>query len=215
MPFSEVSNALLITYVASEYSLSSVSKGGFSLKGFLASRNNQFIIFGVVIINIIDQLVGAASLLKDFFERLLHAPKILFAAILYIIVLYADCLRHVPNLSLRKFLRNVGMQFLKMLPIYPFLAVLISFGFMFIISAFEHLHLPLEWLNWPIYYGTLYGPFSLVYFQVKKKLIKDAQTFLPQIAPMPNDFFTRGTSGISVVDKGMQHLRVTHFSKKG
>lgn len=208
MPFSEVFNALLITYVATEYSISSSSKNGFSLKAFLLSRHNQVFLAVVIVVNVVDRVIGAGSLLKDFFERLLHAPKIILAAVLYIAVLYVDCLRHAPNnLTPKRFMGRVGIEFLKILPLYPFLAVLISCVFMFIISFCEHLHLPLDWLNWPIYYGTLYGPFSLVYFQVKSKIVEEEQYFIPQTAPLPSDFFDSSTE--------VRDLRLLHFSKKG
>mmetsp|Transcript_29801 Transcript_29801/g.49180 ORF Transcript_29801/g.49180 Transcript_29801/m.49180 type:complete len:222 (-) Transcript_29801:706-1371(-) len=210
MPFSEVFNALLITYVATEYSLAASSKHGFSIRTFLSARPNQVILVVVLSVNLIDRLLtgsAATTFVKEFFERLLHAPKIMLAAVLYVVVLYADCLRHSSNqkLTFRRFLGRVGIQFLKILPLYPFLAVLISCGFMFLISAFEHLNLPLEWLNWPIYYGTLYGPFSLVYFQVKAKIVEEEQYFIPTItATIPSDFFASPKSEI-------RDLRLMHF----
>jgi hypothetical protein len=77
---------------------------------------------------------------------------------------------------LASFLRQVAIAFLRILPVYPFLAVLISFVFLFVISAFEALHLPLEILNMPIYYGTLYGPFSYIYYNVKRRVIESTQS---------------------------------------
>jgi hypothetical protein len=211
MPFSEVFNALLITYVATEYSLVSSSKQGFSIKKFLSARHNQVVLLVVFTVNLVDRLLSgsaATTFVKEFFERLLHAPKILLAAFLYVVVLYVDCLRHTSGgtnkLTIRRFLGRVGIQFLKILPLYPFLAVLISCGFMFIISAFEHLNLPLEWLNWPIYYGTLYGPFSLVYFQVKAKIVEEAHYFIPTTTTIPNDFFDSPKAEI-------RDLRLMHF----
>ncbi|KAG7374737.1 hypothetical protein IV203_013832 [Nitzschia inconspicua] len=68
------------------------------------------------------------------------------------------------------FLPKVGWAFFKVLPAYPFLAVLISFGFLFVINIWEFLHLPEEWLNMPIYYGTLYGPFAYTYVHVKQQV---------------------------------------------
>jgi len=71
------------------------------------------------------------------------------------------------------FLPKVGWAFLKILPAYPFLAVLISFVFLFVVDLWEYIfHLPLEWLNNPIYYGTLYGPFAYTYVHVKQEIIR-------------------------------------------
>ena len=47
-----------------------------------------------------------------------------------------------------------------------------------VVNAWEALGLPTEVLNWPIYYGTLYGPFSCVYFRVKKG-VEDERGALP------------------------------------
>mmetsp|Transcript_55448 Transcript_55448/g.134637 ORF Transcript_55448/g.134637 Transcript_55448/m.134637 type:complete len:188 (-) Transcript_55448:279-842(-) len=80
-------------------------------------------------------------------------------------------LRHRLVLPCREFLPRVGRSFLRVLPAYPFLAVLISFVFMFVISIWEVLKLPEEWLQWPIYYGTLYGPFVYVYCTVKRQIL--------------------------------------------
>lgn len=242
MPLTEVSNALLITYIATEYSIASSSKNGFSLYAFVTSRSNQIVLAVVILINLIDRLVGAALILNQVFETLLHVPKIVLAAVLYVAVLYVDCLRHVnvtdgkkPSLFLssgsltpQRFLTRVGMEFLKLLPLYPFLAVLISCGFMFVISACEHLHISPEWLNWPIYYGTLYGPFSLVYFKVKSKIVEEESYFLPAhtTTVLPFDFFesiagstssTPPSSLSSITGQRVNHvrdLRLANLSKR-
>jgi hypothetical protein len=77
------------------------------------------------------------------------------------------------------FLPKVGWAFCKVLPAYPFLAVCISVCFMFVINLWEALHLPLEWLNMPIYYGTLYGPFAYTYVHVKQQVMCYETTTLP------------------------------------
>ena len=210
MPISEIINALLLTFIATEYSIaSSFKRNGFSIQTFFFSRTNQVVLVMVVFINMLERFFLAT--LKGMLESLLHTPKILLASLLYLSVLYVDCARLLyaahnnmsaptnhnnnasssllssPNtyrtttqiLAPKQFLQGVGKEFLKILPLYPFLAVLISFGFMIVISFCEHLHLPLNWLNWPIYYGTLYGPFSLVYFQVKKNIVHDVSFGLP------------------------------------
>ena len=81
--------------------------------------------------------------------------------------------RHYHRLVLpcHAFLPRVGRSFVRVLPAYPFLAVLISFVFMFVISIWEFFNLPERWLQWPIYYGTLYGPFVYVYCTVKRQIL--------------------------------------------
>ena len=59
------------------------------------------------------------------------------------------------------YLPQVGWAFLRILPAYPFLAVVISFLFLFVVDIWDYIfHLPVEYWNKPIYYGTLYGPFA-------------------------------------------------------
>ena len=120
--------------------------------------------------------------------------KVGVAATSYVLALYADIHRErttpaaettEPKRSSSKngsgkktmpfrsvFLPKVGWAFLKILPAYPFLAVLFSFGFLFVVDLWELLGLPLEWLNMPIYYGTLYGPFAYTYVHVKREVVR-------------------------------------------
>ena len=180
---SEVVNALLITYAATEFQSNESNRKQHQENEILRFvSNNRWILAGVALVNVLDRVTGAALWTRHTLEQLMHAPKIFLAAVLYTATLYADCVRHEPNLSfLTRFLPKVGMAFIRILPLYPFLAVLISFGFLLVISIFESLHLPLSWLNAPIYYGTLYGPFSLVYFRVKQQIVEEHYYFLPTI----------------------------------
>ncbi len=267
MPITEVLNALLITYVATEYSLlsSSYSKPKPKKKHenntchhnndnndyykysssfpqtFLSDRHNQIILATVLTVNLVDKLLlaesAAAIFIKQFLERLLHVPKVVLAALLYIIVLYMDCLRHLSAtatatatakavttkknacqiLPIRRFLRCVGVKFLIILPVYPFLAVLISFFFMVVISLLEHLHLPLQWLNWPIYYMVLYGPFSLVYLQVKETIIEEERTRTYNCTSTTSVFTTASSSRMSSTSSKnngttfLRSMRLAHF----
>ena len=249
MPFTEIFNALLITYVATEYSLSASASASASAcskkeknsgfisiaKTFLSARHNQIILLIMLAVNLVDRLLlltesgsVTAAFLKRSFERLLHAPKIMLAAVLYVVVLYIDCLRHTrtrtrTRLTLKRFVGHVGVEFVKILPLYPLLVILISCGFMFLISALEHLHLPLEWLNWPLYYGTLYGPFSLVYFQVKAKIVEEGRYFIPTsttasstsvITSANIDTHTDTHTHTNNTDKHqLRGLRLAHFGK--
>jgi hypothetical protein len=77
------------------------------------------------------------------------------------------------------FLPKVGYAFCKVLPAYPFLAVGMSVGFLFLIHVWEFLHLPLVWLQMPIYYGTLYGPLAYTYVYVKRQVLFVEATVLP------------------------------------
>ena len=48
-------------------------------------------------------------------------------------------------------------------------------AFLFVVSAFERLGWATDVLNLPIYYGTLYGPFSWIYWTVKRRVVRGSQ----------------------------------------
>lgn len=181
---SEVVNSLFLTYLASEY-LVAESKNlprrvhHESILGGLADFVRGRILYlgtvslVVIIVNIFDHFSGSKDFVNNLLEGFFHLPKVLFAALAYIICLYFDIRRRAPLLQVPAFLAKVGWAFLKVLPAYPFLAVLISFIFLFVINIWEALGLPLEWLNAPIYYGTLYGPFAWVYVHVKQQVLQE------------------------------------------
>lgn len=198
----EVVNALFVTFLASEYLLSltnddhhlshSSSDGagiGDLVTWILAqarrSRPIRLGFIAVLAINLFSRFhfTGAAlvELTDEVAASLFHVPRVVIAAVAFAFALFLDCRRVARSLTVWKFLWRLGGAFCRVAPIYPFLAVLISFGFMFIISAFEKLNLPLELLNDPIYYGTLYGPFGFMYWDVKKAVAKD-RTSLPSVS---------------------------------
>ena len=168
---SEVVNALFLTYVASEYL---VAEDLPSRRAGRRSIPRSTLVMALIagLVNILDRVTGAQDIANNLFQGFLHLPRVCFVAAMYIVALYIDVTRRA-SLPPGKFLKKVGWQFLKVLPWYPFLAVLISFVFLFVINLWEALHLPMEWLNAPIYYGTLYGPFAWVYVQVKQSILNE------------------------------------------
>ena len=80
--------------------------------------------------------------------------------------LYIDCVRH-GQLPAGEFLLAVAEAFMRLMPLCPLLSVLIGASFLVVAQVCEALSLPTAWLNWPIYYCTLYGPFAFVYVSVK------------------------------------------------
>jgi hypothetical protein len=176
MPLREIVNALFLTYMGTEWMLASSKENKHYNNGQLFVRiigQNKLFAVLVTFINLVDALknIFTPSTLTTLWQ-----VRIALAALAYVVALYIDCKRSQPNLTLASFLRQVAIAFLRILPVYPFLAVLISFVFLFVISAFEALHLPLEILNMPIYYGTLYGPFSYIYYNVKRRVIESTQS---------------------------------------
>jgi hypothetical protein len=174
---SEVLNALFLTYIVTEYLLASnldMRRADWSQR--ILQHQNIIAALILAAFNMLERITGAADVVKDVFQGFIHAPKIVFAAICYILALRADCKRVSPQLGWRAFLYKVLIAFLYVLPVYPALAVLISFGFLIVINIFEMLHLNEDILNWPIYYGTLYGPFSFVYWKVKGDILEERST---------------------------------------
>ena len=182
MPIVEVVNALFITYIATELSIATERSEDPSppWKRVVSSKFNQICAVVVAVVNVSARLhlhftaSDASSFGAAAVTKISHVPRVLFAAIAYVIALYFDCKRSDKNLNLPAFGKRVGIAFCRVAPVYPFLAVAISFVFLFIVSIFEHLHLPLELLNMPIYYGTLYGPFSWIYYEVKRRVVQSS-----------------------------------------
>ena len=187
---SEILNSLFLTYLASEYLVAEEPRieqrrqNSNRLKTLLKKRTVPLAVL-VLVVNILETYLWtintgvSAFLHSSIIQQLIHLPKAIFAAIAYVIGLYLDIrYNHKQHLSTKTYLKKVGIAFCKVLPAYPILAVLISFVFLFVINIFEALNLPLELLNMPIYYGTLYGPFAWVYVYVKRQVC-DSATSLP------------------------------------
>jgi hypothetical protein len=148
----------------------------------------------VLVVNICDDIAGLGIIFHALTELFVwwHLPKaVLIVPGAYLGALYVDCRWSVarvhtqqrkqqqqqqqhPKLSFAEFLPRVARLFLQILPIYPVGAVLISFGFMFVIALFDLLHWPVSVLNWPVYYGTLYGPFSYIYYVTKRDVVRES-----------------------------------------
>mmetsp|Transcript_31225 Transcript_31225/g.65307 ORF Transcript_31225/g.65307 Transcript_31225/m.65307 type:complete len:246 (+) Transcript_31225:284-1021(+) len=155
------------------------------------SRTIQYSFIAVSFINLVahfhDTGVAISQWIHIKLEGGFHIPRICVAIISFLVALYYDCRRVVPTLSRGNQRKRDGMSsrewsngfffrllfhcFCRLLPIYPFLAVVISFGFLFVASLFEKMNIPTRLLNMPIYYGTLYGPLSFMYWDVKKGIV--------------------------------------------
>ena len=220
MPLSEVSNALFLTFLATEYLVlsnrSDPRQAENAIRQILNPRN---LLAGliVLIINFLERYAGLFRWINEAFHAFFYAPKILLAGIVYLVALYFDCKRVASQkkISIDVFLNRVGAAFCYVLPVYPFLAVLISgelsrgiflvctvvsydptfldfltqlryglfheVGFFVLVTICDLIHVDPNFLQWPIYYGTLYGPFSVVYWKVKKNWVED-QFALPSSA---------------------------------
>lgn len=135
------------------------------------SRPLQYSFLLVLSINIFVHFHGVGVALSEWVhdrvESFFRIPRVIVAICSFLLALYLDCRQKYKHNSRNQsspapwsngyFFRQLVQSFCRLLPVYPFLAVVISFGFLFLITAFEKLHLPVQVLNMPIYYGTLYG----------------------------------------------------------
>ena len=170
----EAVNSVFLTFLATEYLLlvdDRITLYQFFSQQQQRSRPLQYTIAGVLLINIFVSFHTFGSSLVEWIHvklsQFFHVPRIIVAISSFFLSLYWDCRRNnqaaaaaaaaTTTWSDQYFLKLLVQSFCRLLPIYPFLAVIISFGFLFVITVFERLHLPMEILNMPIYYGTLYG----------------------------------------------------------
>jgi hypothetical protein len=184
---SEMLNALFLTYLVSEYLVETNLRheGSPFYKRDWTRRLRQWPILisalALLVLNVAEQNSTVVSpFVKDTVHRFLHLPKVILIMTVYFLALYLDCRRSCGwSLTSSSFLRRIGIALCQLLPVYLLLAILISFGFLFIINLFELMRWNVELLNGPIYYGTLYGPFSVIYWNVKRAVLKDSWSSLP------------------------------------
>eukprot|EP00471_Norrisiella_sphaerica_P007871 CAMPEP_0184495316 /NCGR_PEP_ID=MMETSP0113_2-20130426/30952_1 /TAXON_ID=91329 /ORGANISM="Norrisiella sphaerica, Strain BC52" /LENGTH=188 /DNA_ID=CAMNT_0026881453 /DNA_START=252 /DNA_END=818 /DNA_ORIENTATION=+ len=123
-------------------------------------------IFSVVFL--VSLLLGWHDALEDktFFT------KILMISVTYALVCWYDTKRRRQGLKLGEFLLhflNASTEACLMMPIIATGLATILVLTVSIVSAF---HLTTEWLNWPIYYTVLYGPWAAVYVLVKRRCLR-------------------------------------------
>ena len=102
--------------------------------------------------------------------------KVPLAAGVFVTVLYADTASRLGGFW--KFLGALQEAIGRLIPLFPFISLSIAFLFLEIGELFDHYGIPTLWLNNPIYYGVLYGPFAYLYIRVKA--IAKVSTLLPR-----------------------------------
>ena len=94
---------------------------------------------------------------------------------------YFDVRRRSPEVNPKDFLETVVWSLKQTLPLYIPLAVGLSVVFLIIVTILEGVGIPerivSKILGTPICYGTLYGPFTVTYWGVKRKY---GQRLLPE-----------------------------------
>ncbi len=83
------------------------------------------------------------------------------------------------ELTWRTFARQVALSTVESLLALPFVAVFVALGFLVAVTALDGFHRPTQFLNNPIYYSVLYGPFSTIYFFTKRRCLTNKGPILP------------------------------------
>ena len=135
MPINEIVNALFLTYIGTEYLLVSSYSGKHNNSNnnngiWSILQSHKLITLVVIGINVTIKMQTIVTT-----EALWHV-RVGLAAVGYIVGLYFDCRKSNRKLTIRQFLKHVSIAFCRVFPVYPFLAVLISFVFMFVISPY-------------------------------------------------------------------------------
>lgn len=93
----------------------------------------------------------------------------------FLLVLYYDIYRFRNDMTLKAFLMGVFQAIIYSLGAIPILMILISFAFLILSALLEatgiHPEDSVLW-NQLIYYGTLYGPFYIIYWNAKYRLLR-------------------------------------------
>lgn len=97
---------------------------------------------------------------------------VFMVAVFFSLAAFLDVRREVNTLTFLGFMPHVIRGLKWVLPVFPFLMVAFSLFFFLLVCLCEAVKIDPHFLNYPIYYGTLYGPFSLVYWNVKKEMLK-------------------------------------------
>ena len=89
----------------------------------------------------------------------------------YYALCYVDVKQRRPDLNAHDFLAHFLAASAKTLLLLPAATVAVATAFLVLVTLLEAVGLPTAWLNWPIYYGALYGPSCLVYFFTKRQVM--------------------------------------------
>ena len=134
-------------------------------------------------------IAGVATLAAN---ALAYLPALVFAvgiriklplvATCYIAMLYVDTVILRRQFSWFEFLLALQEAFVRLLPLFPLFSIMFAFVFLEIGELCEHVLGMSDasisaWLNQPIYYGVLYGPFAYIYVRVRA--VAKASTHLP------------------------------------
>ena len=189
-PALEIANALLVSFLASEYLL----KGHFPVRwerDRLVASSNWAQILGTAAWAILNIVVFLSKLFsgpvanvegegREANQFKLPSQVFLLAALASFVGLaWWDVRRARPDVTPRTFARQVCVSALESLLILPLASVAVALVFLILVALLDAVHTSTVWLNNPIYYGVLYGPFSTIYYFTKKRCVSNRGQILP------------------------------------
>ena len=157
MVLHELVVSVLVSYASSEYLHGSRRRA--SIATGLALAANALLLLPAVVI----PTLGLRS-------------KVPLVALVFFVVMYADTASRLGGFW--NFIGALQEAIGRLIPLFPLFSLAFAFLFLEIGELCEHYGLPTLWLNDPIYYGVLYGPFSYLYVRVKATA--KASTLLPR-----------------------------------
>lgn len=116
----------------------------------------------------------SGSAVAERLERASFPPalrRVLLATVAYPLACYLDLLRTSSSLRFRDFLSLIPRALLVTVGLFPLLLIGIGAIFLALCSVLEHTGVDPHVINWPIYYGVLYGPFAGFYFDIKRRFL--------------------------------------------
>lgn len=89
--------------------------------------------------------------------------------VIYVSALYLSWLRKDEHIPLLLFITELSSAMTTTLVMFPFFGLLIAMCFLALSSVFEVLRLNTTYLDGPIYYAVLYGPFMTAFFLLQRR----------------------------------------------
>ena len=187
----ELWNSLCLTLLASELTLR-LDRQTTTLEPWFSTRRNWFGVWllpNIVFVGVrfisrastaVDEFLHNAGVALSFVSVLLKssAARALVVAAAFAGTLWLSLTRTHAGQALTPldFVRILMVSVLESLPILPIIAVGISFAFLVLVSLCQSIALPTSWLNWPIYFGVLYGPFATIFFVARRRFSRSTRT---------------------------------------
>ena len=160
MSATEILASILCTYASSEY-----------LHG--SRKRALYAAFAALFVTIVH---ATQDWVAEMLPALGIVSKVPLVAAVYCGTLYADAVVY-GGMRRVQFARAFTGALMELLPLFPLLSIAFAFVFLEMGELSERLGMGHKWLNVPIYYGVLYGPFCYLYVRVKA--VARASTLLP------------------------------------